>query len=98
MSGIYGRIINSLFADAAVEKLANSSIMRTLAARTVEVQDAVTAAAAAARANPEGARRAAGIAVAEGTETFLTALRREIAKDLGLAVQPPARAPPSQPR
>ena len=93
MAGLFSRIFTSWFADAAVEKLAQSPVMRTLAAKTIEVQDAVASAAAAAHANPEGARRAAERALAEGTETFLTALRREIAKDLGVGAQP-ARTPP----
>ena len=89
-----GRLFTSWFAEQATEKLANSAAMQALAARTVAAQDALAAAAAAARADPAQASASAQRAVAEGAETFFTALRREIAKDLGMGPSPPPRAPP----
>jgi hypothetical protein len=89
-----GRIFSSWFAEHATQKLANSAAMQALAARTVAAQDALAAAAAAARADPAQASASAQRAVAEGAETFFTALRREIAMDLGMASPPPPLPPP----
>lgn len=84
----FGRIFSSMFADHAVEKLANSKLFTELARRTVAGQDALAAAAREVQSNPEGAR----MAVKEGAETFLAALRNEIARDLGLAKKAPPKA------
>jgi len=98
MAGFLGRIFSSFFAEHATEKLANSRLFTELARRTVDTQDALAAAAREMSANPEGARAA----VREGAETFFSALRKEIAKDLGMAPAPAkaglsAVAPPPPP-
>lgn len=56
-----GRLFGHLVGDAAIDKLANSSLMRTVAAKVVEMEKHVASHAEQAVKDPEAARAAAGM-------------------------------------
>ena len=54
----FGRLFGHLVGDAAIDKLANSSLMRTVAAKVVEMEKHVAAHAEQAVKDPAAARAA----------------------------------------